>query len=294
MPTSNAFLTNGSGSGNIVKHILSGTNLTSAQDGFTYVERMLATGMTGDNPLYAASQLSDIPRRNEAHPTIPHLYVTDVKYSYADNDKENIWVDLVYKRPTRSGNRTPSDTAKPSIEITTTLVTETTNYDNTGSAIEVFRQNLNDPSKPSVQPVPVQIQIPQLTVRLTRKEPSHPLFKGIMYSGHVNKSAFLGGDVRTWLCAGIDARSVDAGESYECTYNFIYKERDGQKKKGWDITCFYTSNGLPIPTNADPAPMEGFEFGTFEVYPEAEFSDLNIDIGGGSGANYIGGGIVGV
>lgn len=273
----------------VVEDTASGGSLQESKDGFACTRRFIIHGIPdGVDPSYTAMLEGKVPKRLDPHPSVPFIFCDSRNAQAVDGSKGIIEVMCSYKRLTRASERGASGKSKPQIEIGSSVVTVSTNKDKEGAAMECTRRSNSDTT--TNQPVLAQIQVPQTTLRATRKEEKSPHRKSIDNVGKVNSAPIFEGDERTWLCTRIEGRSDDGGESFIVTYEFQYNPDT------WDYRAYYinTATNLPYAQTDDPAPIFGSEEKLFEIYQQADFTTLELDIDGGSKGDGIGSGITGV
>lgn len=249
-------------------------DLDVTSDGLRTTRTFFVTGLAGaaHARLYNASITSGVPRRGEPHPSIPLIYVTDVKVSV---DEVGAKVAVTYAQPTYQ-QREPNETEKPTIQVGSTVQESTTSKDKDNKLIKVnfsykpVDEDGNQGALVTDEYVPVlSIQVGQAAIEYQRQESNNPLPKAIKYVGKVNSILIGGFAARTLLCTGIEGQSNDGGVTYSVSYRFQYNP------KTWDAEFYYidTESGQPH-KDVTINPANGY--GIAKIYIEIDFSALNV------------------
>lgn len=234
----------------------------------------LVTDLTGQSHqiLFNASQASGIPRRGDPHPSIPGMIATTVDIA-PEGAGAKVTVEYTYPAFDR---KEPDETAKPVISVGSTVQESTTSRNNKGELIKVkFKYkpvdedgNIGEEITEDYVPV-LSVQTGQTAIEYQRREPRSPLQKSLKYVGKVNNVLINGFPARTLLCTGIEGQSEDGGASYSVSYRFQYNPDT------WDAEFFYIDQETGQPhTDVTVTPPNGY--GVAQVYPEIDFSPLNV------------------
>lgn len=280
--------------------IVEGAEFKKARDGIEVVRMALVDGLDGNKEtrLLDAIEVSGIPRKGEAHPTIPRIFVSNVTATPAESSEKAL-VKISYKS-LEGFEQEPDETQLPVIEVGSTTKAARTNlyFDPLEGIKEIEVQYKRPkPSKPEKksefdkQSTFVDIQIPATTLKLSRKEPNSPLRKSKDFVGTVNITGILNEPKRVWLCTRIDGITTDGGESYEVSYEFqraIGKNFQGEKISGWDAVVIYIDETTGKPptdirkTGQLQTNYEDFSLPAaakiFPVYPATEFRELDLGV----------------
>lgn len=258
----------------VTADLVSGGGMSETKDGMQCQRHFMVTGIEGEASKieYLALQADGIPKLRDAHPSVPKMFCDS--RSTSPKDPQTVEITCHYKQPTRASDRNAGDKAQPQIQIGASVVTQSTNLDADDNVMECERRNTAD-STTVKQPVMAQVQVPQIVLRLQRKEENSPHAKARDYVGRVNKEKFYDGDEKCWLCTRIEGNSEDGGDSYIVTYEFQYNSWT------WKWKAYYQENNLPVKSDASPEPILGYEIKWFDIYEAVSFSPLGLEVKGG-------------
>ena len=247
--------------------LISESTLTRNRNGYSVVRVYSVTGLdpaSALDPKYQAILTVGVPQYGEYHPTVPGLRVEEVLA--VPDSATVVHVHVHYATP-GSGNRPPQlgDAPRLSVSAITTQEERSYGVDATGN---VFALEATDPSTNVKQPVSVRLAVPQLSIRLLRREDQDPVPAAKAYVGTVNSNKFRNFDVGTLLCAAINAETDDAGKTYLVTYDFQYAPTS------WDTLAYFIDprTGRPKLDSSGNvlAPT------VLSVLPSMDFTGLNL------------------
>lgn len=217
------------------------------------------------------------------NPGSKYHWTANVNYSSRTPDPDK-------SGPAKSGYDNPLD-EPPVIKWSSGTTTEIIEKDINGVAI------LNSAGEPFDPPVEIQVPQPKLTI--SRNEASFSGTDALDYVYTVNTASFAGGAAGTVLCVGINADdSYSNGVQYwKVTYEFLYR-RQGWQKSLLNQSMMYKTGGnwKRITDDAgqfitDPVPIDELgqvidrdnlpasaSFLDFDVYEEKNFGDLNLPV----------------
>ncbi len=284
----------------LISDIVEGATATATREGVQLTRMFQVMGLEGSNSAAKTVQAlyySGVPRPGEPHPDLTDVSATNVSVDFQGPTMARVTVQYAQdKAKEKAPNSDPAQ-----VSVGATLQTTVTTNDSEGKTVFV---NFTRPSVPAgpggtpaevaaveydPQPGEVQIQVPCVVLRYTRKELGSPQKKAMEYVGTVNEFTFAGQDERKWLCTRIDGVSNDNGKSYVVDYEFQFKENT------WDVTAFYidrATNYLPELPNEYVFSETSIPFGkkTFQAYRKKDFKKLAL---GDNAGNTIGTGIAG-
>jgi hypothetical protein len=212
------------------------------------------------------------PAYGTPHPSIPNIFVSNISASPVAEQSTQVIVLVTYSE-LAPDNQPPSQSAPPTISISSSLTTVETTCDKDGKEMTVThrRQSVGDDGQVVIedlpeQPVRVELQIPTMVLRYSRREPK-PFSpnRSLAYTGCVNSDTFVGQPPRSWLCLGISG-DLD-GDAYKVKYEFQLKP------DLWDIEAVYNDpdTGAPVLN-----PVDGQGIKSFRIYREIAFSGLSL------------------
>lgn len=224
-----------------------------------------------------------IPRPTEPHPTIAGIYCETVDIDAIPETTDAFVVVATYVSPDPSRG---SESDKWEIETGASTETQQCNF------LAEYDENKKRKLLPPIEytwtekdgggpgRVPgvktqgvgaIDILVPVVTWRCTRRERESPRGRSKRFVGKVNDSNWNGEPPRTWLCTRIDGRSDDGGKTYITTYEFAFKEDT------WDVDLVFTDQetGKP-PVDADNPKGNGVLRG-LKVYFEENFAALQLE-----------------
>lgn len=249
--------------------IIDGASLRETADGYEATRTAVVTGLTGDasSRQYRALTLPNMPRRGDAHPSIPGISLDRAEASSLDGHTGSVRVTLTYRNVDAADI---PDSGTPRIEVGTALVSETTSRDVKGRMMTIVTlvPELDDDgnqigTQTDEQVVTVTKQVPLSTLRFNRKESRDPWLKSAQFTGTVGSWGAVGQSEPLWMCAGISGTTDDSGASWDVSYEFIYNPRT------W----------LARVEAIDPATGQPYLSGdtrTFRIYPEATYVLLDL------------------
>jgi hypothetical protein len=272
--------------------IIEGSGLEHTADGFKVTRIFILDGCTGgpDAVLYQAISSPFVPPRGQFHPTIPGLALSTRRCAPIQNSPSQCMVTLVYEQ---INWRLIADESKPGeCTIGGTVQSISTNVDYFGNPIVVFYNSVDPTTNATTvkyQSGTINVNMPQLICRMSRKEPQNPLQKAKQFLNKFNSAPFLGDDPQMWLCTRIEGTTQDGGETFLVNYEFQLNPG------GWLATAVYQdpTNGGQVPADADiniivnpiniptmsiqPSPYtSGNGVAQFIVYGGADFNALNL------------------
>ena len=252
-----------------VKGILRGSTTEQTADGevVTEIWRVDELAVPERQMQTAALAAVGIPAYGEVHPYAFSSYVSARNVETVSPDACQI--TITFAPITGTSGSIPSETSPVVLEIGTALVQTTTELDNADAQMDVSHTYLTGDKAglTDLQGGTVDIQVPQMVARCSRLEPGSPKAKSLTYTGKVNSITWNGDPPRTWLCMPIVGRTSGLSQPYEVTYEFMYREQT------WDALVAYIDPDTgQRPPNL--VPTEGLK--TFEVYPEIDFTPLNV------------------
>lgn len=169
----------------------------------------------------------------------------------------------------------PDDNAVPQLEVSSVLVPKTTNFDVHGVSILLEHSIIiEDPEtgtstekKLPPQVAAVEYLAPEDFVIYRRREVHDPRPRSRLFKGHVNDRTVFTDGPRMWLCTQLDGVTDDRGASWNVTYAFQ------RNIDTWQARVIYRD---PATGEGVKDPIEGVGIKTVELYPEANFFELNI------------------
>lgn len=292
----------------VVEYLADQSSLELGPDGFQASEMYLITGLTGDAAARKVDALTDprLPALFDAHPRASGTFVQRKRAQPAAGDGADMRVEVLYAPFGASGDdRPPSEADQGVIEVGGTVEIERTTLDAAGQpmilrhtydpattaaedlkkviglqddlAREVYTplglpapEDLRTRSVTTWQRVTAEVYQPATVVRVTRVESASPLAKSLEYRRTVNALPIWGGARRTWLCTELRGVSNDGGLTYAVTYEFTFRART------WDFAADFisASTNEPVRYADGTAPDPTY----FQVYPEANFASLRLDL----------------
>lgn len=212
--------------------LIDGGRVIETKDGLEATRTAVVSGLEGDASArqYAALMLPQMPKRGDAHPSIPGIVLDTRDVTPISNSSGMVTVVLTYR------NVDPSELvgAVAQIEVGAALVSETTSRDATGAQILITTEvpqldsNGNQTGvKQETQVQSVQKQVPMMTLRYRRKEEQDPARTAIAYTGTVGW--WVPQEASTspqWMCTSIEGTTSDGGVTWDVVYTFQFA-RDG-------------------------------------------------------------------
>lgn len=168
-----------------------------------------------------------MPQYGQPHPAVAGLFVNHVEAAPISNSRTSARVKVRYATP--EAQSVPNAIG---VSITGSSRAKLISFDpKDGSQLMV---KYTDASGNVLQDfLQVPALAPNTIVEFTRQEILSPLKKSQQFRRTVNASAWQGGDVKTWLCRAIDAKSLSNLSRYEVKYVFEYDP------DGWQRTEYY-------------------------------------------------------
>ena len=229
--------------GNTTSHLIDGESASVTNNGIQIDSKYQVDSIVGakDEIAYFATLAPGIPRHGNAHPKIANIWVQRVHSAIIPSKPTSAIVQVTWGFPSSFGStgnfgNEPSDDSLPSIEVSTTLESATTNMDIDGNPIQVSKIVSDEGSQTSTvetQGGTVEFQQPMIVVRYRRREPQSPGTKAKRFIGTINSGIVFGDPIHTWLCTRIDGVSDDGGNSYNVSYEFQHNVDT------WDATVVY-------------------------------------------------------
>lgn len=243
--------------------LIDGPSLELGEDGYTVTRTFIVEGLTGNahRRLYDATTASGIPRRGDAHPSIPGIRCDTLTASPEQRDTK-VRVVATY----RALDADSSLEGSADVALRTSLTTKETDRDKDGHQMRVvhnlkqYDENGNRLRDKTIVQIPTaSVQRPLVVYTVTRKEKAPPLRAALRFVGSTGRWS---GGLTTWLCSSITANTSDGGRLYDVTYEFTHDPA------GWRFEAtVYDENGQVYP---------GASIKVFDVYPGANFSELNV------------------
>lgn len=266
-----------------VSDLIAGASVAIGSDGVSVHRAFIVDGLSGnaDKRLFDATQHSDIPRRGQAHPSIPGVRADTITAVPCENSDTKALVTVEYKQV--GGEWGEADETQPAqISVGATVQEEETNKDIDGNQIIIYYTTMTETAgeivtaeKPS-QTGTIQMQVPHVVFRFVRREASDPSEKARLFVGTVNSTTFRNDPERWWMCTRLDGESADGGVTYTVTYEFQ------RNPSTWAPTVAWVDpDTQQIPTDID-GNIAHDDFSEHngirrvEVYPEMDFGALNL------------------
>jgi hypothetical protein len=255
----------------VYSDIIESTTVQRDANGYAIVRVFVLDGVQG-NPTDIAFQALNtppVPLHGEPHPTISG-HVCDSALAEALSPSQ-VRVTCTYKL--LSTQVIPDERQPAQISIGASVQTKQTSYDVNGKVITLkhtFTDTVNGVETTSVkeQTGEVEIQVPQMVVRYSRRETQAPLDKALLFIDTVNSSTFLGDPPGYWLCTRLEGTSSDGGKTWQVEYEF---QRDSRNQ--WKSTVVYIDPDTNQPVVPDG---NGEDVKTIDVYPPADFNQLSL------------------
>ena len=249
----------------LVSDIVDGASLTLTQQGNYQVTRVMilqdVVGASADAVLYAAVTDPLIPIRGTAHPSISGLSVDTITATPLDTG--NIQVVILYKNQTAE-TAPPDAQSTGQISVGATVQSKTLTVDANNNTMWLYYTK-PDGSFDARIVGEVEVQLPQVALKFSRREVNSPEYNAIRFVGTVNNGFWHGQPARRWLCTRIEGTSTD-GLYYQTDYEFQLT------LGGWDATLYYID---PATNEVPPDVIPGNGITTFQVYPSSNFGELN-------------------
>ena len=272
-------------------------NVKITKDGVTASHQYMVYDLGGDKEtrIARAVTMEGIPVYRQPHPGIASIFAEEIDGQLVAGDIDSVIVTVNYKSPDKNKGGAADD--KWTIQTGAVVQTIQTNY---------LAEYL-DPAKKTRKPFPsvkyvwqdadglgpdqrkragtqttgtglVEINVPVLSWRMTRREESSPKAKSLAYTGKVNNTAWNDSPPRTWLCTRLDGQSDDQGKTYVVNYEFLYREET------WDADVVFIDpeTGKPPPgvgtgQNNNGKDNENGILRAQPVYFAADFKELNLE-----------------
>ena len=203
-------------------------------------------------------------RYGQAHPAVPGLFAIRIDAEPISGSRTAARVTVHYGTPAQApipGSAQVRIGGSSGHKLMTQLPD--------GSLIVV---KYTDPDGNALQD---HVQIPILSantvLEITRQESASPLKLSEQFRRTVNASPWQGGDVKTWLCRGIDASSQGSLSRYEVRYTFEY-DPDGWERLEYFVDRY--TGKVPDDVKVTSSGMAG----VLKVLPYAtrDFSELGL------------------
>jgi hypothetical protein len=206
-----------------------------------------------------------IPLYGEQHPNVVGLFAETIEAEPVKNSRTAAVVKVRY--------------ASPEFSSVPNVVTLAINGSNRAKLMSrdpsdgsLLTVQYTDPSGNSLKQImQVPVLSPNTILTFTRQEIKSPLKTSIALRRKVNSAPWQAGDVKTWLCRAIDARSLGNLTRYEVKYVFEYDP------DGWDRIEYYKDpftgrvpDDAALSTNNDQGAAKVLLYGT------ADFNQLGL------------------
>lgn len=234
-----------------------------------------------DHRLHNALFVSGVPQMGEIHKAVEGAFVGRVGAEHLPGSPTQArvhveWGFFADEEDDPFFNE-PDDNAVPVLEIASTMVRKTTNFDVHGAPIlleytrDVPLPGEEGPSGPELPPqvAAVEYQVSEDYVLFRRRERNDPWARSRLYKGTVNATPVFGWGPRYWMCVQLDGFTDDRGASWNVTYAFQ------RNVDTWDARSIYRD---PATGEGVPDPIEGVGIKTVELYPATNFFDLNLTL----------------
>lgn len=291
--------------GQTITNILGDGRVTITDNGIQAVQGYLVENIkaTSTSIYYFATLAPGIPQHGTAHPDIPGIWVSSIVGSPVTSSPTKASVIVTWGAPTATGGgindfgNNPEDTT-PTLEVSTTLQTVSTNIDANGDSIFVeYTPSIPfiDAGNTKTQGGMVEIQIPLTTLTYRRREfiettvgggpPIGISTKAQRFTGKLNSTGIFNSGIRSWICSNLNAISDDGQNTMNVTYEFIKApQRLDSQEETWDATIVYIDpdtgkppfDATPGNTNVSPPlPANGVKTG-IRVYRTDDFTLLQL------------------
>lgn len=261
----------------LVRDLVEGARIAIGPNGPTVIRKFHVDGVTGaaDARQFEAVTADGIPVFGEFDPVVPTARAFTITAEPTGTDSAIVTVE--YKRFPAS-QKPPDETVPPDVQIGSSVQSFEVNTDKDGNPLTV-KYTPDDGSRDETEIVAVtNIDLPVTVARLVRRESFSPIRNSVRFTGRVNRTRFLFGGAREWLCRSIDGRTVDGGETYTVSYVFQHNPDKFDK----EFVFIDDETGQPPPDIASGIPSGGTSANgraVHRLYKEDDFGVLAIDIG---------------
>lgn len=267
----------------VVEDTIDGSTISVDKDeGYQATRAFIVYDVAGSASarLYNAMEDAGVPSLYAAHPAVASICCYSKSASPVNSDSTQFRVVCNYKAFTfgYSGGATQE---KCQIAIGSSVQSVQTTKDKDDNEILLG----NSPSVTITEVDPdgnsitrtlkpqtglVDVQVPQTTMRFSRKETQDTLVKSQAYVGKLNDDTFFGGAAGTVLCTRIESSSTDGGVNFDVAYEFQYRP------DGWKADVVYIDPETSLPLKGANA-TDGTKK-SVDIYEEADFDALEIYI----------------
>ncbi len=286
----------------IAQDLIEGASIQRTRDGYTATRTFQVAGLSGDAGVRMASALvaDKIPQPGDKHPSVIGMTVSSVSATFQGPTLALVTVQ--YATEKAKDKQPNNDPAQISVGATLQSTSTTNDFKKniiqvkflSPAALTAWQESLgsgDDPPQPeaTIQTGEVQVQIPCVVLRYTRREKMSPQKNAMAYVGKINSGTFAGQKEKTWLCTRIDGTSNDNGKTFVVDYEFQFKENT------WDSEVVYIDRATNYPPDmplGTKLSSSGPYFGTTtaQVYETVNFKELKL---GDNAGDKIGGGFTG-
>lgn len=252
-----------------------------------------------------------IPQRGSQHPFDSNMYVRDISVEPFEGPL-SFRVTCSYSSLGTGGSQGAGSPLEAEPEVRWGFAVTSEQCDRAIARVEsggrIENIAITNSANQSFDP-PISKDIFDLTLRFVRNEENFNPADALNYIGHVNSGTFFGAEAGMVMCTAIEAEKIyddEFGDYYRVTYEFQFRlEEVLGKKYGWlrrildegqyekvgenaDGTDQYEpvrdedSQAMVVPIKLDgdggikKADVEDV-FLVYQLYPEADFSSLNIE-----------------
>lgn len=225
--------------------------------GIEFQRMAIIEGLSGDADTKVYAAFCDLDSGgytlNAVHPELASCKLRERNVESIDKDK--VRVRLVYRQYGGANGFPPQDTE----EIGANVQQKETIVDKDGNTIHAAYDSTDYGGT-------VTMYTPLITYSKTLSEAASPLSTAATYVGKINSNNGwkIASDQYKWLCTGVNGRSFDGGSTYLVTYSFEYNPN------GWTERVI----ARDLLGNPDPAASDGDGFEDWNVYSQADFSNL--------------------
>jgi len=260
-------------------HADTGGSVSIDADGHSAEREFIVDDVSGDaaQRLYNALVSGGIPQYGESHPNLPGAQVTSISASPIENSAGQVKITVQYGAPTPE-EQAPEETPESAILTISAGTTETTTQKNKDGEALIASITFSDGTTEDRQLVEATVLIPSLTLQFQRKERNNPIWQAIGCTGAVNSQSIGVFAAGTLLCTEIEGTTDDGGRSYNVSYVFQHNPAS------WKAVLTYVDKDTDK-THADVNLSTGNGVLIADVYPEADFSRLNLDFSFAQWAN---------
>jgi hypothetical protein len=256
----------------ITEDLVLGSRFTLDRGGGVLLRVFEVSGLTpGQDTLAQAALAQDgatgarIPAYGEQHPGVVGLFVESVEAEPVKNSRTAAVVKVRYASPEFSSvpnvvtvaingsnrakllSRDPSDGSLLTVKYT----------DPSGNVLKDFMQ--------------IPVLSPNTILTFTRQETKSPLKLSAALRRTVNSSPWQAGNIKTWMCRAIDARSLGNLTRYEVKYVFEYDP------DGWERIEYYKDPFTgKVPDDAAISPNNDRGAAKVLPYGVADFNQLGL------------------